>query len=287
MSESSYKVSDGLYLVRQTVNQAAPAAPVEVPTNHILVVDCSGSMYGELPQIRAQLKKKLPKLIAEKDTLSIVWFSSRGQFGTLLEAEPVATLTDLKTVEAAIDRWLKPTGMTGFTEPIIEVNDLVGRVAKARPGSVFSMIFMSDGCDNQGSRAGILKAVETAAGGLAAATFVEYGYYADRPLLTAMAEKAGGALIFAESFDKFEPMVDALLQKKVFGGKRVSVPVKGDVIGGFVWAEDGTDLTTFGVDKGASSVPEHTSEVWYLSPTAVGTVGEDLKVLAERTAKAA
>jgi hypothetical protein len=102
-----------------------------------------------------------------------------------------------------------------------------------------------------------------------------------------MAEKAGGALIFAESFDKYEPMVEAALQKRPMGGKRVSVPVKGDAIGGFVWAEDGTDLVTYGVDSSASSVPEHTREVWYLSPTAVGTVGEDLKVLAERTAKAA
>ena len=279
MSESSFKVTDNLFLVRQTIDKVTQAAPVEVPTNHVFVIDVSGSMSYELPQIRAQLKKKLPKMLKATDTISIIWFSGRDQYGVLLENEPVSTLVDLKTVEASIDRWLRPVGMTSFEGPLAEAGKLVERIQKVRPGSIFSLMFMSDGCDNSSSsRAAIFTSLDKAAAGMAAATFVEYGYYADRPLLTAMAEKAGGSLIFAESFDKFEPMVDALLQKKVFGGKRVTVNVKGDTIGGFVWAEDGTDLTTFGVDKGAASVPEHTRTVYYLSPTSVGAKEETYEV---------
>jgi hypothetical protein len=279
MSESSFKVAAGLFLVRQQIDTKAPAKPAKVPTNHILVIDCSGSMSGDLPQIRAQLKKKLPKMLDETDTISIIWFSGTGQHGVLLENEPVATLTDLKTVEAAIDRWLRPQGLTAFEGPLSESANVITRIQKARPGSVFSLIFMSDGCDNcSRNRTDIFKAVEKTAGGLAAATFVEYGYYADRPLLTAMAEKAGGSLIFAESFDKFEPMVEAVLQKKCVGGKRVEVQVKGDAIGGFVWEESAGDLITYGLTDSKASVPEHTGVVYYLAPSAVGTATEAFEV---------
>lgn len=283
-STVSFKVSDSLYLVRQDLEKSAPAKPVEVPVNHIAVIDCSGSMSGELPQIREQLKKKLPKLLKEKDTVSIVWFSGKGQFGTLLEAEPVATLADLKDVNASIDRWLKPVYLTGFKEPLEEVSGLVERVSKKRPGTSFSLFFMSDGCDNQWSRPEILKAVEKAAGGLSSATFVEYGYYADRPLLTAMAEKAGGTLIFSESFDKYAPVFEAAMQKKQLGGKRLEVLVPGDPIGGFVWTEDAGDLVTFGLSDGKAAVSETAKSVWYLSPLLLGKKGQTLSSISEEGA---
>jgi len=268
----SYKVSANLYLVQSEVPKSGPPPKqVEVPTNHIVVLDCSGSMYSELPKIREQLKKRLPKLLKEKDTISLVWFSGRGEFGTLLEAEPVATLADLKDVNAAIDRWVKSIGLTGFKEPLEEVSRLIDRVGKKTKGSVFSLCFMSDGCDNQWSRAEILKTVEKAAGGLASATFVEYGYYADRPLLTAMAEKAGGQLIFAEDFDRYAPTFEAVMQRKVSGAPRVEVKIPGDPIRGFAWAMSEGELTTYGVEGGAIHVPEDTSTIYYLSPSQVGT----------------
>lgn len=288
-NQYSYKVSDNLYLIRQTIASGKQAAvkPVEVPTNHVVVIDCSGSMYGELPKIREQLKKKLPKLLKDTDTVSIIWFSSRGQFGTLLEAEPVATLTDLQSVNQAIDRWLRPMSLTGFKEPMEEASRVIDRISKKRPNTVFSLFFMSDGCDNQWSRAEILKATEKTAAGLASTTIVEYGYYADRPLLTAMAEKAGGSLIFSEDFDRYAPQFEAAMQKRPVGAKKVEVKVGGDPIGAFVYALQDGDLLTFAVEEGKVSVPEGLAEVYYVSPTKVGELGGDLLTLATPTGKAA
>jgi hypothetical protein len=100
------KLASKYFLLSQTVAKTqAVAKPVDVPTNHVCVIDCSGSMSWDLPKIREHLKRRIRTLFGQKDTLSIIWFSGRGQFGTLLEAEPVATLTDLKAVEASIDRW--------------------------------------------------------------------------------------------------------------------------------------------------------------------------------------
>lgn len=276
-SSISYKVADGLFLVDHAIlGQTTAAKPVEVPTNHVAIIDCSGSMSCDLPKIREQLKRKVPKLLGDKDTLSIIWFSGKGQFGVLLEAEPVSTLTDLQQVNQAIDRWLRPVCLTGFKEPLEEAAKLIDRVSKKRPGSSFSLFFMSDGCDNQWGKAEILKACEKTAGGLSAATFVEYGYYADRPLLTAMAEKAGGALIFSEDFDRYAPQFESAMQKRPLGAKRVDVPIDGDPVGGFAFCADASgDLMTFSVEGGKISVPEGTRQVSYLSPRGIGVVSKE------------
>ena len=73
MEKTSIKIADKLFLIKLTLDQVE-AKPVESPTNHIVVIDCSGSMCGQLPQIREQLKRKLPKLIGPEDTLSLIWF---------------------------------------------------------------------------------------------------------------------------------------------------------------------------------------------------------------------
>lgn len=274
---TSFVVADKLYLVRQEVPQKGKVAakPAEVPTNHVAIIDCSGSMYGELPRIRQQLKQRLPKILKAGDTFSIIWFSGRGQFGALLEGEPVATLTDLATVNQAIDRWLQPQGLTGFKEPLEEVTRLIARVGK-KNANPFALFFLSDGCDNCWGRADILKAVEKAAGVVAQATFVEYGYYADRQLLTAMAEKAGGQMIHAQDFDAYVPTFEAVVQKRPTGASRIEVKVEGDAVRGFVWTAQDGDLVTYGVEGGAVKVPENTGAFWYLSPTVVGQKGPDL-----------
>jgi len=263
---TSYKVADSLFLVQQEVgSKKKTAKPAKVATNHILVIDCSGSMSWDLPKIREQLKKKLPKLLDQDDTISIVWFSGRGQFGTLLEAEPVATLTDLQALNQAIDRWLRP---------------------KKRPKSVFSLFFMSDGHDNQWGRQEIIKATEEVAGGLASATFVEYGFYADRPLLTRMAEKAGGTLIFNEDFDRYAPTFEAAMGKKISGAPRKEVTLGGDPIEGFAFALSDGDLIAYGIEGDSVAVPEDIAEVWYMSPNAVGNVnGEDIANIAKAASK--
>jgi hypothetical protein len=280
---TNYPVASDLFLVSQQVSkteEAKPAAPP--PTNHIVCIDCSGSMYSDLPRLRDGLKNRLPSLIGEKDTLSIIWFSGRGEHGVLIEAEPVATLTDLSNVNKAIDRWINCVGLTGFKEPIEDVAQVAERVAKKRPGTVCSLIFMSDGGDNQWSRPDILKAMEKAAKGLASTTIVEYGYYADRTLLAQMAEKAGGALIFARDFGSYVPAFEGALQKKPAGAKRVEVAIGGDPVGGFVYALVDNDLITYAVEGGKVTVPEGLSRLYYLSPSMVGgTRGGEITTIAK------
>lgn len=271
MKTTSYQVADSLWLVSMAEESSAPPPPAPA-VNHIAVIDCSGSMWGDLPKIREQLKRRIPKLLRKGDSLSVIWFSGKGQFGALLEGEAVANLVELQEVNSAIDRYLQPVGLTGFKEPLEEVTRLVERVGK-KNGNPFALFFMSDGWDNQWPKQDIVAAVEKASATLASATFVEYGNYADRALLTKMAEKAGGSLIQSETFDRYAPAFEMALTKRATAAKRLPVMVKGDAIGGFAFAlsPDG-DLLTFEVDqsKVAVSRGELGSGVWYLSPTCIG-----------------
>lgn len=281
-TSTSYKISDSLYLVRQPVSKTAKKAePVAPPTNHVLAIDCSGSMYSDLPKVREHIKKKLPKLMKEDDTLSIIWFSGRNECDVLLEDEPLATLSDLKQVYTSLDRWLKTVGLTGFKQPLEKALEVVERLKAKHPKSVNSFSFMSDGQDNCWPRADVLKAMSKAAGGFDSVTIVEYGYYGGRDLLAQMASVAGGSLIFSEDFDRYAPQIEALIQKKVSGAKRIEVPVKGDVVGGFAYALSEGDLITYEASGETVAVPEDLTEVVYLAPKSVGTVAGEIVQLSK------
>ena len=281
----SHQVSALLYLVRQECGGAFPKAAAPAPQNHICVVDCSGSMWGDLPKLRADLKKKLPTLLREGDTLSLVWFSGRSEFGVLFEGESVAKPTDLKRIEQAIDRWLKPCSLTGFVEPLAEVSMMTKRLLQKTPGSECSLFFMSDGMDNTWPRQAVLDAVGSAAGSLASSTFVEYGYYADRALLAAMAARAGGTLLFAKDFQEYEPQFSSSMRKKATAVRRV-VDIAGVPVGGVAFALHEGEVLTFDCSVGTAGaqrvyVPADVTEIFYLATEPVGETGTVLGVCAE------
>jgi hypothetical protein len=270
MQNYSVKINDQLFLTRLAVSKIKETKKIiEVPTNHCIIIDCSGSMANDLPKIREQLKLKLPKLLGEKDTISIIWFSGKGEFGTLIKGEFVSTLKDLSDIYKAIDRWLRPNCLTGFKEPLEEAVRIVEDVKAKNPG-VFSLFFMSDGYDNCSSQADILMAMEKAAGKYASVTLVEYGYYCNRQLMAKMAEKAGAALIFSESFDKYEPTFESNLGKKVSGAPRVELTLHDVPVNGFAYAIHDNQLVTYSVDDGKVLVPEDYECIWYLSSNTYG-----------------
>ena len=259
----TYQINNNLFLTQCIVNKKT-VEPSEVPVNNILCLDVSGSMYNDLPKIRQQLKLKLPTLLSENDTISIIWFSGKDEFGTLIEAEKVNNLTDLSAINKLIDRWLTPNGLTGFKQPLEEVNELIKRI---KNDNVFSLFFMSDGCDNQWQQSQIIETVEKLSDKLASATIVEYGFYADRNLLLTMAEKIGGNLIFSENFDKYQPAFENVLQKKISGKPRIKVQID-NALHDVVYMIDDKDLIIYKVQDGCVSVPEDANNLWYLTETA-------------------
>lgn len=191
--------------------------------NHVYVVDVSGSMYSDLPKVRQHLKNIISVIAKPEDTFSVIWFSGRGQCGVVFENWLVSDIQSVSAMHGAIDRYLKPVGLTGFTDPIILSMSL-----NLTPGKVNSFIMMTDGYDNQSSKTAIIEAASRLPAVYKNVAFIEYGYYADRDMLAKMAEAASGVHLFADGYDKYEeamsvaftgtarvPMQDVRVSEKV------------------------------------------------------------------------
>ena len=229
----------------------------EVPINHIMVIDCSGSMSYDLPKIRKQLKNKLPSLVKEEDTVSLVWFSGKGEFGRLVDRVKVKNITDFERLNTAVERWLKPVGCTGFVEPLQSVRDLINE-----ENGTYSMMFITDGYDNEWSKEQILNATKELAPLLAVATFVEYGYYCNHSLLEEMATEVGGSVVFAEDFESYDPIFDSVMTNKSISAKKIEVEVDNPMFD-FVYSISDNGVSTYKVEENKVLVPESVSEIYY------------------------
>lgn len=245
--------------------EAAKVVAVPAPMHHIITIDVSGSMYSDLPELRLQLKNKLASLVQEKDTVTILWFSGRGQFGVLVEELEIRSVVDLSSLNAAIDRFLRPQGMTGFKEPLEEVLNVIDRISKKRADSLFNLFFMSDGYDNVWGQSEILAVCKKLEKRLANATVVEYGWNADRVLLTKMAETLGGSLIFNKDLQEYQVTFEAEIGRGV-GAKKVPVLLTNVVSDGYAFGVMGESLMTFVPDEnGVVLVPEGLDAVAYFT----------------------
>lgn len=217
--QKSVKFSENYFLVSQQVGNEK-SVNVDMPVNHIITIDVSGLMYDELPKIRTQLKNKLSNLVKENDTISIIWFSGRGEAGILKEEVEVKSLKTLSDLNSAIDKWLQPVGLTGFYEPLVLVKELIARIRVNRPNSVFSLMFLTDGWNNSANWNDVLNALKDLENDLASSCFIEYGNYADSKRLTEMASILGGEKVSCSGFDTYEPIFEKKLKTSISGGKK-------------------------------------------------------------------
>jgi len=249
-------------IVRDETAAVAPN-PLPAQTHHILVVDCSGSMSDQLPLIRAQLRNKLPSLVRAGDFVSVVWFSGRNQAGCLAERVAVNSPADLSRLGKALDEWLKPMGSTAFVDPLREVL----RICAAKTDAGMSLFFLTDGHDNQWKRSEILDALAPLRGVLSSATFVEYGWNCNRELLADMAAAAGGAHVFCEDFEAYDPVVSASLSCGVGKVRKVEIRV-GEPLHGLVFSVAPEGPRSCSVEGGRVLVPEDVGAIHFFRRTA-------------------
>jgi hypothetical protein len=259
------KIDQNYFLIAQPIGKKQEAIVVTKPTNHVFVVDVSGSMSYELRNIRTQLKNKLSTTMKDGDTISIVWFSGRSDAGILKEEVEVKSLKTLSDLNDAIDRWLKPVGMTAFLKPLHLVKEIVARIKVNRPNSVFSLIFLTDGYNNDCPWPEVLKALTEIQNDFASSAFVEYGYYADSKKLTEMAAVMGGEKISCSGFDDFEPMFDKKISTGQTGGKKILVDVPADLYDFAYSISPAGGVILYNIDNGKILVSEDVKEVYFFS----------------------
>ncbi|AVO22937.1 hypothetical protein HWB57_gp097 [Erwinia phage vB_EamM-Bue1] len=242
-------------------NAVAQAAP----TNHVIAVDTSGSMYDSLPKIRQHLKSNLATLVKPGDTVSVLYFSSKGQCGAVFVGEPVRNLTDLSNINNAIDRYLKPTGLTGFVEPLQLAFETVQSI---KNGNTNSLAFLTDGYDNQWTEEQILSKAQQISKVFDNVTIIEYGYYCNRPLLEKMASVLNATHVFAEGYQELEPQMDNVLKSGAAKRIKISVPkYTSDIAyvdGGTLVFNQVKDFDETG-EGDTAYIPEDVKVVWALN----------------------
>ena len=264
------KIDENYYLATQEINSDV-TVEVTKKTNHVFVVDVSGSMYYDLPLIRTQLKNKLSNIMKDGDTISIVWFSGRHDAGILKEEVEVKSLKTLSDLNDAIDKWLRPVGLTAFLKPLQLVEELIGRIKTNRPDTAFSMIFLTDGYNNDCPWNEVISTLKGLENDIVSSTFVEYGYYADTQKLTQMASVLGGEKISCDGFDEFEPVFDGKISSDVTGGKKTIAYIPDAHLYDFAFSvgNDGSVLL-YNIGDGEILVGSNVKEVHYFSSQAVG-----------------
>lgn len=183
------------------------------PTNHVLVTDISGSMYQALPELRSHLKENLASLVKPDDTISLLYFSSKGDFGVVFSGRQINSATDLSELNGLIDRFLKPSGCTGFVEPLKLAIDTADSLKKS--DYVNSLVFMTDGYDNCWRSEDILKVAEQLPQSFDNVTIIEYGWYCNRGLLQKMAERSGATHVFAEGQEEYQSELETAMKSSV------------------------------------------------------------------------
>lgn len=251
---------------KKAVNVEKTTATV-VPINHIFVVDVSGSMSYELQLIRKQLKNKLPSLVKENDTISIIWFSGKRDAGILKEEVEIQSLKSLQDLNDSIDKWLRPVGLTAFAKPLELTVELVQRIQKNRPESAFSLMFLTDGYNNDCSWSDVEKSLETLEQHLASSTYIEYGYYADTEAISKMASITGGESINADSFDEYDNIFEKKLTNSLTSFKKTEQEITGSLYDFAFFINENNEINSVTIKDGKVLVPNSTDNIYYFSKT--------------------
>jgi hypothetical protein len=229
-------------------------------TNHVYLVDVSGSMHQSLPLMRQHLKNIVSMIAQPDDTFSIIYFSGRGQCGVVCEGVPVNDLASVTSVQNAIDRWLQPIGLTGFAEPIALAHETAKRLSN---GKFNNFVMLTDGYDNQSNRTNIIDNVRMLPEVFHSTSFIEYGWYCDRPLLARMAEACGGLHVFAECYDHYETVFDEVVRDAV---RDTLIEVKVNKRAQHAIYLLNTHIIIADVKEGTVSVPESVERVHSIVP---------------------
>lgn len=230
-------------------------------TNHVYVVDVSGSMNRSLPAMRTHLKNIVAMITTPEDTFSIIYFSGRGQCGVVVENVPVADIGSVTAIQKTIDRWLAPIGLTGFHEPMELALDLAGRL---EPSKNNNFVMLTDGYDNQSKVPNILEAAKNLPSKYDSVAFIEFGWFCDRNLIKSMAEMSGGVHLFADGYDEYERRFESSIQDAIRVPK-IDVAVNKKAKSAMYIHEDNIIIADVG-DNHSVSVPETVDYVYAIVP---------------------
>lgn len=215
------EIKPNLYLVEQEIDNPQPN--VNEASNHIWIYDRSGSMWGTLEAVVADLKQKA-HILSKGDSLSLAWFSGEGDFRFVLKGFKITGDSDYKAIDKILDDNSSTRNTTCFSQVLEETEKTLKDLEVL---GNFSLMLMTDGypvVSNYNKEVEqILSVLKRLEGKVSTALLVGYGDYYNKSLMQEMAARIGGALVHAEDVPSFGVQIKEFIDTSREAGSRVKV----------------------------------------------------------------
>lgn len=218
-------------------------------SRYLFIVDVSGSMYHDIPVLREDMKNNIANTLQKGDILSLIYYSSNGDYGFILKDYNFNGLDALKSAQNSIDL-LECRNMTGFCDPL---NLAASYLKEKKDGHSNVVVFMSDGYENQNAKEKVIEATENLAAQIDAGIVVEYGNYANHELLVQMSDILGSFSVANDIHDYRCSMENVL--KNNYSNKYTLLPHESDMEEVFSFDASG-QITRYQQKNGSYAIPD-------------------------------
>jgi len=171
-------------LVLINVSSDKKSVVEDIPIHHIQILDRSGSMYGDIDSLIEDCKKTINQM-KSGDYYTVMWFSSPGQFRTILKGVKVSDSQNENSFKV-LDSIKSVLGCTCFSESVEETERIIDELTALC--SNFSITLFTDGqpvcpwSDNEEYER-VNKVLERISGKIIAFNTIGYGNYCNEEVL--------------------------------------------------------------------------------------------------------
>jgi len=181
-----------------------------IPTNYMILVDTSGSMYQSINSLKETLMS-IGSNIGTDDTLSIGWFSGYNSF------EWVCTGWKCNTdnLENLVNTKIYSRGLTCYNQILQTVENTWNNVSLLTGCENFSLFWLSDGWPNSNSpESETINLCKKLSSKFSAKTIVGYGSNYNRKLLLDMTEAINGTFSHISNYTELTASGEVLVKSK-------------------------------------------------------------------------
>lgn len=245
---------------------------------YIFIMDESGSIYRVSNDIRRDTLAAIKNLRPD-DLVTVAWFSSEGMTGVLCKNTPASMYN---TIEKLVNMHKPPFCLTCFSESLEEVEKTLTDTPNDWPVNMF---FLTDGqpvvSNSKKEEERILSSCKRLSTKLSTATFVGYGDWYNRELMSRMTETAGGVFVHVEDLEKWQKTVDEFIHGDIVN--RIELAIPNDAFAVFSLSS-GKVVSYPIIARGKVLVAENETQVFAVTP---GETQDEDDILGPRYASAA
>lgn len=159
--------------------------------HHIHIIDRSYSLSNEIKSLIEDVKKSI-KSIPDGDFISVVWFSSEKEFGTVLKCVKKSA-NDYEYINKMLDSINYCIGCTCFSDPIKEVHKIVEESKVIC--EYFNITLFTDGCSCTGMPSNLdetlsIDEVKAMSDKIMSFNTIGFGHYYDENFLKALSNES-------------------------------------------------------------------------------------------------